>query len=42
MFEEFHDYMNATEKQAMFSQIGVIIFYISIYRDDLDRTAVLL
>ena len=40
-FEEYRTYMNATEQQAMFAEMGVKTFYIGVFKDDPGRATVM-
>ncbi|WP_051410960.1 DUF3764 family protein [Synechococcus sp. CC9616] len=40
-FEEYRDYMNAPEQQAMFAEMGVTTFYIGVCQSDPKRATVM-
>ena len=40
-FEEYRDYMNASEQQAMFADMGIKTFYIGVCKDDPGRATVM-
>ena len=40
-FEEYRDYMNAPEQQAMFAEMGVRTFYIGVCQNDSKRATVM-
>ena len=40
-FEEYKDHMEAPEQQAMFSDMGVKIFYLGVSKDDPKRATVM-
>ena len=40
-FEKYRTYMNASEQQAMFTDMGIKTFYIEVCKDDPGRAAVM-
>ena len=40
-FEEYRTYMNASEQQEMFAEMGVKTFYIGVSKDDPSRATVM-
>lgn len=40
-FDEYRDWMNAPEQQAMFAEMGVQTFYIGVFKGDSTRATVM-